>query len=220
MPAITFPEDSVFLSEAREFLGALADTMPLVLWHWNLVSNKMSLVSSSANLQPADVKTWRDMFGKEGETNFLAAYRKSAQPGKDRFTFECLLGANSEQPIDAICKVRFCQRNESGKPQLIIGTITPTTKDRVATPTLSAQDPRTRFLANMSHEIRTPMNGILGMVELALDRRIQVRSATKMKSGDGWLRMLRHHGRSNRQVQVARCTSTSAEKNDTKSTVS
>ena len=73
MPAITFPEDSVFLSEAREFLGALADTMPLVLWHWNLVSNKMSLVSSSANLQPADVKTWRDMFGKEGETNFLAA---------------------------------------------------------------------------------------------------------------------------------------------------
>ena len=169
MPAITFPEDSVFLSEAREFLGALADTMPLVLWHWNLVSNKMSLVSSSANLQPADVKTWRDMFGKEGETYFLAAYRKSAQPGKDRFTFECLLGANSEQPIDAICKVRFCQRNESGKPQLIIGTITPTTKDRVATPTLSAQDPRTRFLANMSHEIRTPMNGILGMVELALD---------------------------------------------------
>lgn len=169
MPAITFPDDSVFLSEAREFLGALADTMPLVLWHWNLVSKKLSLASSSANLQPADVKTWRDMFGKEGETYFLAAYRKSAQPGKDRFTFECLLGANSEQPIDAICKVRFCQRNESGKPQLIIGTITPTTKDRVATPTLSAQDPRTRFLANMSHEIRTPMNGILGMVELALD---------------------------------------------------
>ena len=31
MPAITFPEDSVFLSEARAFLGALADTMPLAL---------------------------------------------------------------------------------------------------------------------------------------------------------------------------------------------
>ena len=42
----------------------------------------------------------------------------------------------------------------------------------------------------------------------------------KDEPGDGWLRMPRHHGRSNRQVQVARCTSTSAEKNDTKSTVS
>lgn len=42
----------------------------------------------------------------------------------------------------------------------------------------------------------------------------------KDEPGDGWLRMPRHHDRSNRQVQVARCTSTSAEKNDTKSTVS
>ena len=42
----------------------------------------------------------------------------------------------------------------------------------------------------------------------------------KDEPGDGWLRMPRHHGRLNRQVQVARCTSTSAEKNDTKFTVS
>lgn len=33
---------------------------------------------------------------------------------------------------------------------------------------------------------------------------------------DGWLRRSRHHGHSNRQVQVAKCTSTSAEYNDTK----
>ncbi len=169
MPSITFPEDSVFLSEAREFLGALADTMPMVLWHWNLVSNKMSLVSSSDKLQPANVKTWKDLFGKDGENRFLAAYRKSAQPGQDRFSFDCLLGANSDQPIAAICALRFCQRNDSGKPQMIIGTITPANNSCEATQTLSAQDPRTRFLANMSHEIRTPMNGILGMVELALD---------------------------------------------------
>lgn len=32
----------------------------------------------------------------------------------------------------------------------------------------------------------------------------------------GWLRRSRHHGHSNRQVQVAKCTSTSAQKNDTK----
>lgn len=42
----------------------------------------------------------------------------------------------------------------------------------------------------------------------------------KDEPGDGWLRMSMHHGHSNRQVQVARCTSTSAEKNDTKFTAS
>ena len=42
----------------------------------------------------------------------------------------------------------------------------------------------------------------------------------KDEPGNGWLRMPRHHGRLNRQVQVARCTSTSAEKNDTKFTAS
>jgi hypothetical protein len=42
----------------------------------------------------------------------------------------------------------------------------------------------------------------------------------KDKPGNGWLRMSRHHGYSNRQVEVAQCTSTSAEKNDTKFTAS
>jgi len=42
----------------------------------------------------------------------------------------------------------------------------------------------------------------------------------KDEPGNGWLRMSRHYGHSNRQVQVARCTSTSAEKNDTKFTAS
>ena len=42
----------------------------------------------------------------------------------------------------------------------------------------------------------------------------------KDEPGEGWLRMRRHHGHLNRQVQVARCTSTSAEKNHTKFTVS
>jgi hypothetical protein len=42
--------------------------------------------------------------------------------------------------------------------------------------------------------------------------------AQQRKTGEGWLRMPRHDGRLNRQIQVARCTSTSAEKNDTKIT--
>jgi signal transduction histidine kinase len=37
---------------------------------------------------------------------------------------------------------------------------------------LAANRAKSEFLANMSHEIRTPMNGILGMVELALDTKL------------------------------------------------
>ena len=54
----------------------------------------------------------------------------------------------------------------------------------------------------------------------ALEKADSSTRCNKDKPGDGWLRMSRHHGHSNRQVQVARCTSTSAEKNDTKFTAS
>lgn len=63
------------------------------------------------------------------------------------------------------------------------------------------------------HHLLNPEHPIFEVADSSTKR-------NKDEPGDGWLRMPRHHGRSNRQVQVARCTSTSAEKNDTKSTVS
>jgi len=36
----------------------------------------------------------------------------------------------------------------------------------------AASKAKSEFLANMSHEIRTPMNGVLGMLELALDTKL------------------------------------------------
>ncbi|WP_170160124.1 ATP-binding protein [Azonexus fungiphilus] len=150
-------------------MGLLADDIPVVLWHSNTETNKFSIVSSSDNLQSKDVKSWNDLFGKCGRDHFLAAYRESVRSGTNRFSFDCQLGANRPHPIDAICRGLVAQRNDEGKPWIIIGVIVPVAKEKRTAQTLSSLDPRTRFLANMSHEIRTPMNGIIGMVELALD---------------------------------------------------
>lgn len=169
MPSFILPENSLFISEAPKFLSALADSMPIVLWHCDFTTKKLSLISSCADLQPEDVSSWKDLLGEKGQAGFRAAYQASATPGNDRHAFVCLLGANSAQPADALCQLHFGRRDESGKPQIVFGTISPIANEKIPAPTLSAQDPRTRFLANMSHEIRTPMNGILGMVELALD---------------------------------------------------
>ena len=169
MPSITFPDDSAFVSEAPAFLRALAESMPLVLWHWDVTTTKVMLVSSSPKLQPKDVKSWKDLLGENGHIHFRNAYRDATQADQDRFSFECQLGANCGQPIDAICQLQVARRSAGGTPLAFIGTIVSTSSDRKLMPTISGQDSRTRFLANMSHEIRTPMNGILGMVELALD---------------------------------------------------
>jgi hypothetical protein len=58
---------------------------------------------------------------------------------------------------------------------------------------------------------------IIHRIVISADSRTK---CNKDEPGNGWLRMRWHHGRFNRQVEVAQCTSTSAEKNDTKFTAS
>ncbi len=172
------------LARTKERLGLAMDGSSLVLWEWDLASQRVFLS-----------ERWNDIVGgPPGETTItLAQFMEIVHPDDRARVSQAVDGLFSgrSQSYGIEHRVRtlegqwrwiqsrgkLVEQGQAGGSLRAIGTHVDITERKATEQEITrakeaaeaANRAKSQFLANMSHEIRTPLNGVLGMTDLLLD---------------------------------------------------
>jgi PAS domain S-box-containing protein len=197
-------EQEADLRMARDQLSRAADVAQLGIWTWNLVDDALTFDARMQNMYdlpepPAGglrYIDWRSRVHPE-DIDFAETKLQGTIAGTDVYdpTFRIFARNGEVRYIQAAAMV---ERDESGKPLLVMGVNRDITAQHEAEELLraakSAADQANRakseFLANMSHELRTPMNAILGMLSLLGKTELSSKQADYAAKSEGAARSL------------------------------
>ncbi len=152
------------------------------LWTWDARTRRLECspqwieaLGYSVSSFPVDAIALRDLlFPDDAQGEAIARMLADAMSSGDTTAYECRIRAAGGALRWVLLRGRVVERDPSGVPSAVVGTVMDITRQKAIERDLraakdaaeSANDAKTRFLAMMSHEIRTPMNAVLGFAEL------------------------------------------------------
>lgn len=173
------------LAASEERFRLVAQATDDILWDWDIEDDELWLsdgVERVLGHQPEKsipVEWLLEKIHPEDRAGARSTLREVLEKGDRAWTTEYRVRRGNGGYATVLNRASVV-RDEHGRPYRMVGSmvdITPLKQaeraEREARRAAeAANQAKSDFLANMSHEIRTPMNGVMGMLDLALETRL------------------------------------------------
>jgi len=162
----------------------IIDSTSVGIWDWEVLNDSIKLNDRWADItgylesdiSPLCMNTIRSLIDADDREMFQQALDSYWHSEVDYFQCEYRMRHKNGTIIWVNDTGKIVQRDESGSPVRMIGTLLDITDKKIAEIQLlqaknsaeKAMLAKSEFFASMSHEIRTPMNGVLGMLSLIM----------------------------------------------------
>jgi PAS domain S-box-containing protein len=164
--------------------GRLAFAMDVVgegVWEWDLVADRVRASTRWAGSfgyrpdeAPTSYSTWMSFVHPDDRDRVAAAARAHITGQTPRFESTYRVPRKGGDWIWVVDRGRIVQRDENGKPTLMVGALKDITVQLAAERALheakeeaeATSRSKSAFLATISHEMRTPLNAVIGAAGL------------------------------------------------------
>ena len=174
-------EQALRINEER--FGLIACMGTVVLWDWDLVTNRVWWSEGLHRVfgyEPTAIdpgrEFWVSRVHRDDSPGVLASLHDVVERGRQEWSGEYRF-RHANGAYVYVLDHALVVRSEEGRPRRMVGAMMDLTARKQMEEALSlakteaeaASQAKSGFLATMSHEIRTPMNGVIGMTGLLLD---------------------------------------------------